>query len=84
MQEELLTKILQRLNILISLELKPRYWEKETDQSKIEKLMSFGLKAGEIAEILEKPSDKVSKQLYVLKRVKGKGGKNDQKARQKA
>lgn len=72
--EELLKKILQRLNILVSLNLKPIYWEKETDRKKIEKLRAFGLKAGEIAEILEKQSNKVSKQLYVISRKKG-GGK---------
>lgn len=67
MPEEILKKILQRLNILISLQMKPVYWEKETDKNKISKLKSFDLQAGEIAEILEKTSDNVSKQLYVIK-----------------
>lgn len=77
-QEELLDKILKRLNILISLKLTPIYWEKETDQKKIEKLKSFGLKSGEIAEILGKASDKISKQLYVIGKKRDKHIKKEE------
>lgn len=70
MQEEILKKILQRLNILVGLELNQ---EKGTDQEKISRLDSFGLKPSEIAEILNKSGDKISKQLYAIKTRK-KGG----------
>lgn len=71
MQEEILKKILQRLNVLVGLELTQ---EKGTDQEKISRLDSFGLKPSEIAEILGKSSDKISKQLYVIKTRKKGGG----------
>lgn len=67
MEEETLKKILQRLNILISIELSPLYGEKSTDQQKIERLDSFGLKPSEIGEILGISGDRISKQLYVIK-----------------
>lgn len=76
MQEEILKKILQRLNILISLELSQ---EKTIDQEKITRLDSFGLKPSEIAEILGKSSDKISKQLYAIKTRK-KGEQNGKEA----
>jgi len=75
MQEEILNKILQRLNILVCLELTQ---EKGTDQEKISRLDSFGLKPSEIAEILGKSSDKISKQLYAIKTRK-RGEKNGEK-----
>ena len=68
MHEDIFQKILQRLNILISLELSPLYPEKSTSQEKIERLSSFNLKPSEIAEILGSSSDKISKQLYVIKK----------------
>lgn len=72
MDDEILKKILQRLNILISLKLTQ---EKGSDQEKISRLDSFGLKPSEIAEILGKSGDKISKQLYAIKTRK-KGGEN--------
>ena len=74
MEQDTLKKILQRLNILISLELNPLYPEKSSSQDKIERLDSFNLKPSEIAEIIGSSSDKVSKQLYV---IKGKKVKKD-------
>jgi len=71
MNDEMLEKILKRLNILVSLEFDQ---EKVTDQEKISRLDSFGLKPSEIAEILGKSGDKISKQLYAIKTRK-KGGK---------
>lgn len=70
MQDEILNKILQRLNILINLEFTPLYGEKSTDQEKINRLNRFGLKPQEIAEIMGTSSDKISKQLYAIKKRK--------------
>lgn len=80
MKEEILEEILKRLNVLISLQLDPVYWEKATDQEKIERLLSRGLKTGAIAEILGKSSDKISKQVYVLTKLKKKGGKDEKES----
>lgn len=74
MNEETLEKILQRLNILISLELNP-FYEKATDRDKIDRLDSLGLKPSEIGEILGVSNDKVSKQLYAIRSKKKGGGK---------
>lgn len=73
MEEDISTRLLQRLNILISLQMRILF-EKSTDQEKIDYLNAFGLKPGEIAEILGSTSNKISKQLYKIKK-KG-GGKN--------
>ncbi len=68
MEAELVQKLLKRLDILISLQISPRSWETSTDQDRIELLDRFGLKPAEIAEVLNTTGDKVSKQLYAIKR----------------
>ncbi|OGM11430.1 hypothetical protein A2Z22_00935 [Candidatus Woesebacteria bacterium RBG_16_34_12] len=70
MEKELLEKVLLRLNILIALQVN-NIFEKSTDLIKIEFLYSFGLRPSEIAEILGLTGDKISKQLYKLKKRGG-------------
>lgn len=75
MREELLNKILKRLDVLIGLQLKEFSWDRASDQDRIEKLDQFGLKPSEIADILSTTGDRVSKQLYAIKRKGEKNGK---------
>ena len=73
MQDEILKNILKRLDILISLQLSPKSWHDSTDQARIEFLSKYHLKPAEISEILDKSGDKISKQLYAIKRKKKNG-----------
>lgn len=72
MQAEILEKILKRLDILIGLEVNPSRWEKEPTQSKIERLYFAGLKTNEIGRVLGISSEKISKQIWVIKNKRNK------------
>ena len=69
MSDKLLTDILHRLNIALSLQINP-ISDSSSDQEKIERLALFGLTPSEIAAILGSTGIKVSKQLYAIKSKK--------------
>lgn len=66
MQEEILKKILLRLDCLISLQINPLP-ERLSDQEIINFLDRFHLESKDIATILGKSADKISKQKYAIK-----------------
>lgn len=72
MEADIDNKVLKRLDILISLQLDNRTWKDATDQERIKFLNRFELKPSEIAGILNKSGDQVSKQLYAIKMKKEK------------
>lgn len=59
-------EIIRRLNLMLSLNINP-IRDSSTEQEKIQRLDSFGFTPAEIASILGYSSDKVSKQLYVIR-----------------
>ena len=67
MNEESIKQLLKRLDLLLSLKMKPLS-EKATDQDKIQRLNAFNYTPGEIATILESTGDKISKQLYKIRK----------------
>lgn len=70
MNEELMKQLLKRLDVSLSMQMNP-IGDTSTDQEKIQRLDSFGFIPAEIASILGSTSDKVSKQLYVIRNKKG-------------
>jgi hypothetical protein len=60
---------LKRLDLALSLKL-DSLKDSATDQEKIERLDSFGFSPSEIANILGSTGDKISKQLYVIRKRK--------------
>lgn len=73
MNDDMTKQLIKRLDVLLSVLMNP-IGDASTDQQKIQRLDNFGFTPGEIASILGSTSDKVSKQLYVI-RNKKKGGK---------
>lgn len=69
MESNSLIQLVKRFDAWLSLELNPLN-ETATDQEKIQRLDSFGFSPGEIASILGSTSDKISKQLYVIRNKK--------------
>lgn len=69
MSDESIKQLLRRLDLMISMKMNP-ISDSATDQEKIQRLDSFGFTPTEIASILHSTSDKVSKQLYVIRNKK--------------
>ena len=72
MKDELIKELIKRLDASLSLQMNP-IDEKATDQDKIERLDVFGFSPAEIAAILGSTSDKISKQLYVVRKKRKNG-----------
>jgi hypothetical protein len=69
MNDELTKQLIKRLDLILSMKMNPLS-ETATDQDKIQRLDSFGLTPTEIASVLSSSSDKISKQLYVIRNKK--------------
>lgn len=73
MNEELIKQLIKRLDLLLSMRMNPLN-DTATDQEKIQRMDAFNFTPTEIASVLNSTSDKISKQLYVV-RNKRKGKK---------
>lgn len=71
MTDDLIKKLIQRVDAFLSMQMNP-ISEKATDQEKIERLDKFGFSPTEIAIILDSTSEKISKQLYVVRKKRNK------------
>lgn len=69
MTDELTKQFIKRLDLILSMKMNPLS-DKATDQEKIQRLNSFDLTPTEIASILGSTSNKISKQLYVIRNKK--------------
>lgn len=69
MNDDSTTQIIKRLDVLLSTLMNP-IGDVPTDQEKIQRLDNFGFIPSEIASILGSTSEKVSKQLYVIRNKK--------------
>lgn len=74
MNDEITNQLIKRLDLILSLRINPLS-DTATDQEKIQRLDSFGFTPAEIASVLNSTSDKISKQLYVIRNKKK--GKNE-------
>lgn len=66
MSDELTKQLIKRLDLILSMRVNPLS-DTATDQEKIQRLNAFGLTPSEMALILGSTSDKISKQLYVVR-----------------
>lgn len=66
MNDELTKQLTKRLDLILSMRMNPLN-DTASDQEKISRLDRFGLTPSEIALILGSTSDKISKQLYVVR-----------------
>lgn len=62
-------QLIKRLDFILSMKMSPLS-DTATDQEKIQRLDSFDFTPTEIASVLGSTSDKVSKQLYVIRNKK--------------
>lgn len=69
MNDELTKQLIKRLDLILSMRMNPLS-DTATDQEKIQRLDSFDLTPTEIASVLDSTSDKISKQLYVIRNKK--------------
>lgn len=69
MNDDFTKQLIKRLDVLLSTLMNP-IGDTPTDQEKIQRLDNFGFTPTEIASILGSTSDKVSKQLYVIRNKK--------------
>ena len=69
MNDELTKQLIKRLDLILSMRINPLR-DTATDQEKIQRLDAFGFTPTEIASILGSTSDKISKQLYVIRSKK--------------
>lgn len=69
MTDELTKQFIKRLDLILSMKMNPLS-DKATDQEKIQRLNSFDFTPTEIASVLGSTSDKISKQLYVIRNKK--------------
>ena len=69
MNDELTRQLIKRFDLILSMKMSP-LGDTATDQEKIQRLNSFNLTPTEIALVLGSTSDKVSKQLYVIRNKK--------------
>ncbi|MBI3289998.1 hypothetical protein HYZ78_01235 [Candidatus Microgenomates bacterium] len=69
MNDESTKQLIKRLDLIVSMKINPLK-DIATDQEKIQRLDSFGFTPTEIASILDSSSDKISKQLYVVRNKK--------------
>ncbi len=69
MNDEISKQLIKRLDLILSLRINPLS-DTATDQEKIKRLDSFGLTPADIASVLNSSSDKISKQLYVIRNKK--------------
>ena len=73
MNDELTRQLIKRLDLILSMKMNPLS-DTATDQEKIQRLNSFDFTPTETASVLGSTSDKISKQLYVIRNKKK--GKN--------
>lgn len=71
MNDELIKQLVKRIDFILSIKINPLS-DKATDQEKIQRLNTFDFTPTEIASVLGSTSDKISKQLYVIRNKKGK------------
>ena len=69
MNDELTKQLIKRLDLILSMRINPLS-DTATDQEKIQRLDSFDFTPTEIASVLGSTSDKISKQLYVIRNKK--------------
>ncbi len=69
MNDELAKQLMKRLDLILSMRMNPLS-DTATDQEKIQRLNSFSFTPTEIASVLGSTSDKISKQLYVIRNKK--------------
>ncbi len=69
MNDESTKQIIKRLDLILSMRMNPLS-DTATDQEKIQRLDSFDYTPTEIASVLGSTSDKISKQLYVIRNKK--------------
>lgn len=70
MNDDLAKLLIKRLDAWLSVQFRP-IDNKATDQERIKRLDSFDFTPSEIAAILGSTSEKISKQLYVIRNKKG-------------
>lgn len=66
MDNNLIKQLTQRLDAFLSLQMNPIN-DNATEQEKIKRLDTFGFTPAEIASILGSTSEKISRQLYVIR-----------------
>lgn len=71
MNDESIKQFVKRIDFLLSMKMNPLS-DTATDQEKIQRLDTFGFTPAEIASVLGSTSDKISKQLYVIRNKKDK------------
>ena len=69
MKDELAKQLIKRFDLILSMRMNPLS-DTATDQEKIQRLDSFDYTPTEIASVLGSTSDKISKQLYVIRNKK--------------
>lgn len=69
MNDELIKQLIKRLDLILSMRMNPLS-EVATDQDKIQRMDTFNFTPAEIASVLNSTSDKISKQLYVVRNKK--------------
>ncbi len=72
MNDKLTKQLIKRLDLILSMRMNPLS-DTATDQEKIQRLNSFDFSPAEIASVLGSTSDKISKQLYVIRNKKKRG-----------
>lgn len=69
MNDELIKQLIKRWDLILSMRMNPLS-EVATDQDKIQRMDTFNFTPAEIASVLNSTSDKISKQLYVIRNKK--------------
>lgn len=69
MNDELAKQLIKRLDLILSMRMNP-FNDAATDQEKIQRMDTFNFTPTEIASVLNSTSDKISKQLYVIRNKK--------------
>ena len=69
MNDELTKQLIKRLDLILSMRMNP-ISDIATDQEKIQRMDAFNFTPTEIASVLNSTSDKISKQLYVVRNKK--------------
>lgn len=69
MNDELTKQLIKRLDLILSMRMNPLS-DTATDQEKIQRMDTFNFTPTEIASVLNSTSDKISKQLYVVRNKK--------------
>lgn len=69
MNDELTKQLIKRLDLILSMRMNP-ISDTATDQEKIRRMDALNFTPTEIASVLNSTSDKISKQLYVVRNKK--------------